>query len=520
MSLLDEFRQFLLSTKLAEGVSPALAESISVRTGLEDVLKGALEAGRRVLVVGEAGGGKTHLLRRATAGVAALRVWPAAVGPGEVRLVPDLTAVPVAARAALFETATAGVAVAANEGPLLELARRERESPYAHGMTLLRQMQSGLPPSPDPTAPVVIDVGGLDLLTLRVPTTLLRLEVVTNLVAACACGLEQDNCARQMAWRQLGVPAVRQRLDEVLSLLSLRGDSVPFREIWDFVADLVLGGECAGDVPTSPWFWRVLNGPSTMSERLKQLADANLAVLAEVEPHLWYGNWDAVENQLIPDAELLQPNVRAPFTTHQFRWLREQAFFLVPMASAGAMLRSPSDITLARALSSAAVADIVADLNEYMTYGLLRGQKAHLDLWLDMGVERRTDLPRGQFSFAAIPSKDLAVVQSRIVGNYEAGAPVLGRNFYLVHERSGASLLLTANLLTLIRSGRSFRNSNRAHADLKWDLARYFYKMLSEETSKSVIDVLKVDYATMRGDRRRYSIEPAQATIDAQEIGS
>lgn len=33
-------------------------------------------------------------------------------------------------------------------------------------------------------------------------------------------------------------------------------------DLWDFIADLVVGGSCQEDPPTSQWFWRVLYGSS------------------------------------------------------------------------------------------------------------------------------------------------------------------------------------------------------------------------------------------------------------------
>src|SRR5439155_14513784 len=96
-------------------------------------------------------------------------------------------------------------------------------------------------------------------------------------------------------WRLLSVPAVRQRVNDILQAVNTLGYSqtVLFRELWDFIADIALGGSCKCDPPTSAWFWRVFYGESSLSTRLRAITDPMFVVYPQVESHLWYADWHA-----------------------------------------------------------------------------------------------------------------------------------------------------------------------------------------------------------------------------------
>src|SRR5260370_42086928 len=99
MTLLDELRAFLRSTKVSETLSPELRTALSVETGLEEALATGILEGRNVVIAGSAGGGKTHLLRHLS-NVQRFHLPPLVSWPDEdeprrgqfVRIVTDATA--------------------------------------------------------------------------------------------------------------------------------------------------------------------------------------------------------------------------------------------------------------------------------------------------------------------------------------------------------------------------------------------------------------------------------------------
>ena len=97
-----EFRDFLGSVKTAEAISREVREAMTVSTGLEGALAGAILRARSVVIAGSAGSGKTHLLEslraEAMEGLPTLHTWmPGGASEPEsepfVRVVEDATAV-------------------------------------------------------------------------------------------------------------------------------------------------------------------------------------------------------------------------------------------------------------------------------------------------------------------------------------------------------------------------------------------------------------------------------------------
>src|SRR5205807_1160780 len=116
--------------------------------------------------------------------------------------------------------------------------------------------------------------GSYDPVENFVAARLLALPLLRDVVNSLDCGCEDPRiCPRRLSWELLDTEEVRRRVNEVLRLANLSGQSLLFRELWDFIADLALGGDCAEQPPTSPWFWRVFHGSSSLSHRLRESAD-------------------------------------------------------------------------------------------------------------------------------------------------------------------------------------------------------------------------------------------------------
>jgi hypothetical protein len=529
MSLSSDFSEFLQSVKNSEAVSQELREAITVQTGLEPLLRAALLNGRDVVVAGSAGGGKTHLLTAVhSQGAEFPRTvhWPSEpepVGENFIRLVPDATAIPPDRRQDSLMTRPANcvaIAVAINEGPLLDLARRYPDSPFAHARDSLHEAQRGILRGPVDAWPVVIDVGGYDPVADRVIDKLLQLNLLHEAVAARPCKCEDPRiCYRQQAWRLLDSPDVRSRINDLVRFVSLGGQPVLFREVWDFVADIALGGDCAASPPSSPWFWRVFHGDSRLSARLREVIDPAFAVFPRAEIHAWYGDWSSGQLDALPGIDLVPLGATPPYSHENYRWIKTQLFFTLRSSSTFELLRDQLDLDLAMSLQSGdthgSLAKIISALNRYMTYGTLPPSEQVVPLWTDMGVERRLDRVRGQVALGEIASTQLALRRSKVVANGDPGSDGLeGSRFFLVHDGSNASLALTPEFLHLVRTGRSYRSSDRPHTDIEWQIARFYSEIAGKVNSSSSFRVLRLDFDRMEAREHTYNISVPLGQIE------
>ena len=298
------------------------------------------------------------------------------------------------------------VVLAINEGILLDLARSQPDSSFAQAVHLLHEGQRGIRNPYEPEAPVVIDVGGYDPVENGVIERLLDLPLLKELVDATDCACESPLiCPRRLAWQLFESKDVRSRVNELVRLVGLRGHPVLFRDLWDFVADLALGGSCEDDPPTSPWFWRVFHGTSSVSRDVRSVADPDVVVFPRAEAHIWYGDLYSPEISLLAATQLVPIGDGSSLSINEHRWMKSQLFFLVDSSSALDVLRGQVDFQLLRAVSSNRTHEIVGALNRYMSYDTVLASQAVLDLWTDLGVERRTDRTRGQVSLGTICSR-------------------------------------------------------------------------------------------------------------------
>jgi hypothetical protein len=519
--LADELSAFLAGVKVAETLTPDLRAAITVPTGLEEALRTAVAARRDVIVAGSAGGGKTHLLHALDESHETSN-WPDGPTPTAdfVRIVPDATVVIDAIRARdLLERPPNCVAevIAINEGPLLELAREQSESMFARGVPLLHDAQRGRSGgSSDPAAPVVIDVGGYDPVENGVVGRLLALPLLKDLVMNLVCSCEDASiCPRRLAWLQLESEEARSRVNDVLRLANVAGRPLLFRDIWDFIADVALGGSCDSDPPTSPWFWRIFNGRSLLSAHLRAVADPSLVVYPRAEAHVWWGDWTAEEIELVDDVELVPLVTDPPYAGDRYRWLKAQLFFAIHAQSILSVLRDQVNLEMLTSLGRERVGEVVAVLNDYMCYGTRPQMSQRLELWIDMGVERRLDRARGQASLGRVPVSELEIARSSAVANHpDPNADVPGSRVFLVHPASGASFGLSADALNLLRSGRSFRISDRPHTDMEWQIADFYAAIGVDHSDVHELSVLQLQFDAMTGDVRTYLVAPSTRTIE------
>lgn len=492
-------------------------------TGLEDVLLDAVRDSRDVVIAGSAGGGKTHLAH-VLSGEFQVHTWDPGVDLPEddhVLFVPDTTAVQPEDRSALFghrNQDTRSVVIAINEGPLHALARAVPDTEFAKTRDFLHEAQNGIKSEPDSSSPVLIDVGGFDVLSERVASALLNLDLLREVVDATSCSCEDPAiCPRRLAWRLLEHSEVRERVGEVLRFVNIGGEPVLFRELWGFVADLATGGSCREGLPTSPWYWRVFYGSSDLSRRLRSVVDPQAVVAPRADAHLFYGDFDALAEQVLPGCDLEAPPGTPPYADEAFRWLKTQFFFVSRAASATGLLSDQFDVALFLEVGESRTEELVRAINRYVTYGASQ-RRQQLDLYVDMGVERRQERPSGQVALGGVNTDDLEIRRSYAVVNHpNIAVEKFGARRFLTHTASDAALLITPEKLNLLGGGRSYRVADRPHTDLEWELGRFFTKAAQAAAVPSVLKVFSIDFDSMSPTVRSHDLSVEKGFMEPSD---
>ena len=500
----DEVLAFLRGTKTSEYMPTHLKGVLNVRRRLQDgghldaILANSLAAGSSVVVAGSAGGGKTALLEGivgqlppGSRGIDASKLLGSRSRPtaGTVAVVPDLTAVQGDRGAFLSKVAKLGLPmlIAANEGVL---HRTTLPPEIASTPDILRTMQSGL----DVTDghPVVVDLAGMDPIPDALPALLAHDDLLRAARAADGCH-DEDLCPRSMAFEQLAEPSVVAAVTDLVKR-TLGNDEALFRELWDFLSDLLLGGSCDGQAPTSPWFWRIFYGDSSIAQRLRSALRPEHVPLPRLAAALYFGDWQVVIGELplgrlfvdpgLPPADVEPVDVR-----HQLiRWLKAQVILL--SRGTGVTYENRFIGEKAGALEQLVqngggdLTPLIRALNAY--FERVKPKDAdggQLSLWADMAIERRTHRSTTLVSLGRISSTRLSLVRSTVLVNH-AGSPEFGSRLYLSTRDSKARLALDSKLFSALARGRAVGSSDRTNDDADFAIRRFYFSLASLVTGE------------------------------------
>jgi len=410
-----------------------------------------------------------------------------------------------------------GLVVAINEGPLKEAASHRSGDTYKKASEMLHRGRQSLDVALDANAPTVIDMAAFDPIEQGVVGDLLGLDMVNVVVDGSSCSCDPSDCPRRRAWNQLSSPEVRSRVAEVVKLAQLQQQDWLFREVWDLVADLALGGSCDEDPPTSTWFWRLFYGDTSLSHAIAQAVSPGTKALPGVDAHLYYADWAAEGLRLLDGVDFIslsKPDLR----TARHQWLRLQVFLLGEQHDPAARVIGEHEGSFLQAAYRLDLTTLLAGINSYMTFGLQAPARTQLDLWTSHQVERRTDLTAGLVRLGNAPAADFAIGKSHVVLNHpNTGLGIEGSGRFLVHHKSSSSLDLTHDILSLLQTGRSRRISDRAHADLDWHLLRFFDSVLTTEAHESEIEVTLFNFDRLTAETRGYRVSDSPPLIEANQ---
>ncbi len=473
----------LLGTQISESMTSEIRQNVYVpRTisddgvTLEDVLTEELTKGRSLIIAGSAGGGKTMLIDHLT-----FRLKNLGYELSEAQLVPDLTAIEGNRANFVSKIVSSGQYIlAANEGILRD--KEVRESLPGVWETI-RKLQSGIV-SHEVESSIVVDIAGFDPIENALTNILLKVEIRQ------AIELYEKDCPQNSA----GLPCSRldslELLDEKMAKIvtSLVKDAVgpgeiTYRELWNFIRDLFFGGSCQESMFSSTWIWRLFYGKSTLAKRMLICHNPNFISMPDLTSFLYRGDWQKIQSKVFaPGYSFIHPG-QAPIDIidreeqlNVLNWLKIQVG-LVNRAQGQALPAFQGETSgelEVKVLKNNRIELLTQSMNAYFRREKLKDQKASLELWLDMGTERRSKRSTSLVSLGEYPKRELEITRSQVVANVES-RKVNGNRYYL-QSRNGnrASIELSSELFEALIQGRPISTARRKYDDIDFAIRRFF----------------------------------------------
>lgn len=473
----------LLGTQISESMTADLRQSIYVPrtisadgTTLEDVLTEELTKGRSLIIAGSAGGGKTMLIDHLK-----FRLNNLGYELDDSQIVPDLTAVEGVRGKFVSEVVSNGQYVlAANEGILRD---KEVQESLPGVWETIRKLQSGIV-SHEIESQIVVDIAGFDPIENALTNILLKDEIRQ------AIELHEKDCPQNTPELPCSRLESLELLDEKMAKMvtSLVKDAVgpgeiTYRELWNFIRDLFFGGLCQESMFSSTWIWRLFYGKSTLAKRVLICHNPNFISMPDLTSFLYRGDWQKIQSKVFaPGYGFIHPG-QAPIDIvdrdeqlNVLNWLKIQVG-LVNRAQGHALpvfQGETSGELEVKVLKNNRIELLTQSINAYFRREKLKDQKASLELWLDMGTERRSKRSPSLVSLGEYPKRELEITRSQVVANIES-RKVNGTRYYLQAKNGNrSSIELSSNLFEALIQGRPISTARRKYDDIDFAIRRFF----------------------------------------------
>ena len=120
---------------------------------------------------------------------------------------------------------------------------------------------------------------------------------------------------------------------------------------------------------------------------------------------------------------------------------------------------------------------LTQSINAYFRREKLKDQKASLELWLDMGTERRSKRSSSLISLGEYPKRELEITRSQVLANIESRNVSGSRYFLQARNGKRASIELSSNLFEAIIQGRPISTARRKYDDVDFAIRRFFLEI-------------------------------------------
>ena len=296
----------------ADRWGPQLRAALDVSDPLVELVAGALQNGRSVVLSGNAGDGKSHLAQcaldrlpsRTCLEVTADHMLPNSVPAEAIVFVRDVSSLSNAqALQTARDAAAAGspLLLTINEGPLSSLAQEDPESIFRKIRDVLHNRAMG-GNEPDHPEFLILNLAGRQL-TRSVFVSGVLAKLLPVVTSCPTCG-KNSNCPRLVGAKLLkNSKRAQERIQELLRLLTDGGRHVSAREIWVFLIDLFFGWVCPPGAPdsekTDGYFWmRMFNESNPLSCEIASYFDPIMVPMAREDVHIWQGAFEKISSDV------------------------------------------------------------------------------------------------------------------------------------------------------------------------------------------------------------------------------
>ena len=403
---------------------------LNVRTRVDEVVRRIVRAGGSVVITGNAGDGKTHIIRLLENDLKA----------ASARIVVDASAVThdeIVAKWTEAREAAAPFCIAINEGPLIELIRQQsHRAPWlqeVHQQVLSTVTYAPVDQqiderfAPQTGAIVVID---LSLRRTLAPDLVGRIvDKLTEDVwyEDCEACPHVSSCPVHVNRTMLRTERVKSRIVELLNRVGERGLRATFREALGFVSYLIFGGRtCSELVAEGPseftrYSWLAFEGVGAIFDQIAAGLDPVRQTEPRVDEALWRGLYDPADfsgNDLAPVVQRNLDDVRRhdeagatdAFTALKRRWFFEHANGRLRHATqADRVFAELQDMSLSTQLR---VGRLIALINGWWNK-TDKNQQDHLRLWTRLAYSPRAQ-GRAMVSGRAVSNLRLALLRPNL----------------------------------------------------------------------------------------------------------
>ncbi len=401
---------------------------IHVDLGLDEYLLEAAKEGRRIIITGNPGDGKTFVIER-------LREM--LVSTYDAVVITDANACSYSEILNSWRSCdenNRAFILAINEWPLFELRRLARTEGFAPVDEAVRQVRSAVYFGDPPAAPegrvAVVDLNLRNVLAERVVVAAVDRLTADRFVSDLA---EADPARCNV--ERLRSERVKSRLAALLEQASRRGEHTTMRQLMGFVAYVVTGGTDSTGRIVSQGDGRFLyanlvfeDGIGPLFNLVRRSLDPAMVTHPDIDEHLWRGTTNAGD-WLDPSDVPLAPATCAEEDREQcFRIAKRRFYF--EHAQGGDLLRSlPSDEKeFDRVLHEGLqgdphlVREMVLAVNRFFEPDCAQDDDARLTLW----QSHRYDV-RAPSAFVALYSQSADAISAdgpRLAGWVEAWLPM------------------------------------------------------------------------------------------------
>ena len=528
--LIAETKIFLQGSKLAESLSPELANElycpISLENGenLESVLAEALVQGRDVVVAGTAGGGKTMLLnqilRKIDKPLENLLILDETENlsllfdkklDNKIIIIRDLTALDSSEVLRIISSKDRGpMLVAANEGALLD---KNYGGYFNQVIQDLHQIQSGWKVNENNNA-VVLDMAAVD------PVNYALKKLLTHPLLHSAVLLAEEekgikNSIRIQALVQLNDPKNAEAIAGLIRSAIGPGE-ITFREMWNFISDIFLEGENESVPPTSVWFWRLFKGQNQISKIVSEVLKPEFLAFPHKSFAMFHGDIQSLQLQDKLSGLWIHPGANAIDCQNEIQknnliqWIRIQYAFLDNLFTKpkqSIFVGSFSTNLYTRVAKKLEKISLIQALNSYFRRKQpLEGDSPELELWIDPMVERRENRSLGSVSLGNISASQLELIKSKAIANL-SNYSLEGSKLFLQPTSDKVltfgGLEITGKLFRALAKGRPNSHYDRENDDVELAIKK-FYFLISNNLKIEQNDVLSFLNTPHDGISREY----------------